>query len=141
MESAAFILYVSDQQQSTEFYEKTLGIAPSLNVPGMTEFSFSETVKLGLMPESGIAKIIVPKMPHPRIGNGIPRCELYLKVNNPKEYLERGIHMGGKIINAMQSRDWGDTVGYISDLDGNILAFATKTNLPSGRQAVKQKKQ
>lgn len=67
-----FILYVSDQIRSRDFYEKILGIKPSLDVPGMTEFMMSEQCKLGIMPEKGIAKILTDKVPHPEKGNGIP---------------------------------------------------------------------
>jgi predicted enzyme related to lactoylglutathione lyase len=126
METIEFILYVADQARSTEFYEKLLKISPSLNVPGMTEFNLSETVKLGLMPESGISNIICPAMPHPKTANGIPRCELYLKVPNPADFIERAIQLGGKKISEQQERNWGDTVGYIADLDGHVIAFATK---------------
>lgn len=124
MDAIECILYVSDQGRSTEFYENLIKISPSLNVPGMTEFTISETVKLGLMPESGIAKIICPAMAHPKIANNIPRCELYLKVPDPVEYLERGIQLGGKNISGLQARDWGDTVAYLADLDGHVIAFA-----------------
>ncbi len=119
-----FIIYVSDQVNSKDFYERLLKMKPYLNVPGMTEFKLAENVKLGLMPENGIAKIISDKLPHPKNGNGIPRCELYLKVNNPLEYIKRGIELGGKEISKFQDRDWGDKVGYISDFDGNTIAFA-----------------
>jgi len=124
MNEIEFILYVSDQMKSKIFYEELLQIAPSLNVPGMTEFKLSENVKLGLMPENGIAKIISNMLPHPKKGNGIPRCELYLKIKDPKEYIKRGIELGGKEISNLQNRAWGDKVGYISDLDGHIIAFA-----------------
>ncbi len=123
MKEIEFILYVSDQEKSTAFYEQLLRKKPSLNVPGMTEFELTNFVKLGLMPEDGIAKIIKDKMPHPNQGNGIPRCELYLKVNNVVEYMAMGIQLGGKEIDEFKSRDWGDKVGYISDLDGHIIAF------------------
>jgi len=126
MNEIEFILYVSNQEKSSSFYEKLLNIKPSLNVPGMTEFELLENVKLGLMPENGIAKIISEELPHPKNGNGIPRCEIYLKVKNPIEYFKRGIELGGKEISEFQNRDWGDKVGYISDLDGNIIAFAQK---------------
>ncbi|NOQ71799.1 MAG: lactoylglutathione lyase [Crocinitomix sp.] len=121
-----FILYVSDQGKSTEFYKKLLQLNPCLNVPGMTEFKINEFTKLGLMPEKGISKIISPIMPNPEEGNGIPRCELYLKVQNSIEYLNRGIELGAKIISKSKDRDWGDTVGYIADIDGHIIAFAEK---------------
>ena len=127
METIEFILYVADQTRSAEFYEGLLKTSPSLNVPGMTEFNLSETVKLGLMPESGISNIICPALPHPKTANGIPRCELYLKVKNPAEYIQRAIQLGGKNISGLQARDWGDTVGYLADLDGHIIAFAKTT--------------
>ncbi len=126
MNEIEFIIYVSNQDRSKDFYERLLNIKPSLNVPGMTEFKLSENVKLGLMPENGISKIISNKLPHPQKGNGIPRCELYLKVENPNEYIKRGIESGGNEISKLQDRDWGDKVGYISDLDGHIIAFAQK---------------
>lgn len=126
MNEFEFIIYVEDQQKSTRFYENVLQIKPSLNVPGMTEFKLADNLKLGIMPENGIAKIITTHLPHPNKGNGIPRCELYLKVKNPDEYIARGIELGGIFISEFQHRDWGDNVGYIADLDGHILAFAEK---------------
>ncbi len=118
------IIYVANQRRSTEFYEQLFLIKPSLNVPGMTEFEICNNIKLGLMPEDGIAKILTPKLPNPKKGSGIPRCELYIKVDNPKEYIDRAIKLGGKLISPIKKRDWGDEVGYISDLDAHILAFA-----------------
>lgn len=118
------ILYVADQQRSRIFYEKILFQKPTLDVPGMTEFQLTENFKLGLMPEKGIAKIITPHTPHPESGNGIPRCELYLIVDNPAETLELAVKAGAKKISKAETRDWGDTVAYCADLDGHIIAFA-----------------
>jgi hypothetical protein len=47
------ILYVNDQAHSADFYARVLACAPSLNVPGMTEFTLSANCVLGLMPEAG----------------------------------------------------------------------------------------
>jgi len=122
-----FILYVSDQEKSKAFYSKTLGMEPKLHVPGMTEFLLSKNVKLGLMPEQGINKILAGKTPHPKEGNGIPRCELYLKVNLINDFTERALAAGANMINESAPRDWGDTVAYLSDPDGHIIAFAQTT--------------
>jgi hypothetical protein len=124
MQEFEFIIYVSDQEKSTWFYQNLLQIEPCLNVPGMTEFALSDSVKLGLMPEDRIAKILSDKMPHPKLGHGIPRCELYLRVENAEEYLKRGIDLGAIEVSELQLRDWGENVGYISDLDGHVIAFA-----------------
>jgi len=118
------ILYVADQTKSTEFYSKILGRAPVLNVPGMTEFMLNEHTKLGLMPEKGIEKIICPVMTQPLKGSGIPRCELYLIVDDPSYSMENAISAGAIEISKASMRDWGDEVAYCADTDGNIIAFA-----------------
>lgn len=119
------ILYVSDQNRSRDFYSAILQKPPNLDVGGMTEFTLSDNLKLGLMPEGGIAKILSDKTPPPSSGNGIPRCELYLKVANPDDVYRLAVSLGAKEISAVTHRDWGDTVGYVSDFDGHILAFAS----------------
>lgn len=118
------VLYVADQQKSTVFYETILNQKPVLNVPGMTEFMINDSVKLGLMLENGIAKIICPTTKHPSSGNGIPRCEIYLIVENPEQSLEIAVKAGAIEMSKASQRDWGDVVGYCSDLDGHIIAFA-----------------
>ncbi|UGS24258.1 VOC family protein [Flavobacterium channae] len=122
-----FILYVSDQQKSREFYQILLEQKPCLDVPGMTEFTINEFVKIGLMPNDGIAKIITPKLPHPNSGNGIPRCELYLQVENIETLFELAKKAGAIEISPIALRDWGDYVGYLSDYDGHVIALASKS--------------
>lgn len=121
------ILYVSDQKLSTSFYSHVLNREPILDVPGMTEFELSPDCILGLMPESGIAKIISPPMPHPASGSGIPRCELYLYVDNVEEACNTALKHGAQIISPKAPRNWGDTACYLSDPDGHVVAFAEKS--------------
>ncbi|MCK9616884.1 MAG: VOC family protein [Lentimicrobiaceae bacterium] len=123
-----FILYVKNQQLSKDFYQKLLSASPVLDVPGMTEFLLEKNVKLGLMPEDGIQKILANRVPHPKTGNGIPRCELYLYVSDPGTYFNKAIQLGATVISELSPRDWGDEVAYCADTDGNILAFAKKIN-------------
>jgi hypothetical protein len=128
MNNLLTILYVADQKLSDQFYEIVLQVLPTLNVSGMTEFTLFENCKLGLMPEDGIAKIITPQAPHPKTGSQIPRCEIYLRVENSQLYIERALENGAKDISPFQLRDWGENVGYVADLDGHILAFAEINN-------------
>ncbi len=73
-------------------------------VPGMTEFIISENLKLGLMPEVGIAKILFEKTPHPSTGNGIPRCELYIYTNEISTVFQRAKYAGAIEISSIQKR-------------------------------------
>lgn len=120
------ILYVSNQEKSKLFYSAILKQAPSLDVPGMTEFVLAGNLKLGLMPNHGIAKIITPAMSHPSSGSGIPRCELYLLVDDLESVFQVAIANGAKEVSKISDRDWGDRVGYVADFDGHIIAFAEK---------------
>lgn len=120
------ILYCKDQQKSRDFYTKILNLSPTLDVPGMTEFQLTPELKLGLMPENGIAKILGNKTPHPSTGNGIPRCELYIYVNDVENSFNQSLKFGANKVSHPQHRDWGDTVAYVSDIDGHIVAFAKK---------------
>jgi uncharacterized glyoxalase superfamily protein PhnB len=121
---AFFVLYVSDQEKSAEFYQSVLGQKPELNVPGMTEFKLSESSSLGLMPSKSIKKLLGDKLPDPSKAKGIPRAELYLTVDNPNEYHQRALKAGATELSELKPRTWGDKTAYSMDPDGHIIAFA-----------------
>lgn len=121
-----FIIYVEDQHRSRNFYEKILEMKPALDVPGMTEFLLNENAKLGIMPCSGIAKILGEKLPNPSLATGIPKCELYLYVDNIDSRFKIALEAGAKLVSKIEKRNWGDKVCYFSDDDGNVIAFAEK---------------
>ncbi|GAB4293494.1 MAG: hypothetical protein Kow0090_07820 [Myxococcota bacterium] len=124
MGKTLFIIYVANQERSRNFYKSILNKEPVLDVPGMTEFKLSESASLGIMPEKGAEKLLGDSLPSPASGNGIPRCELYLFVEDPAEAYEQAIRAAGKEISAPKKRDWGDLVSYAADPDGHIVAFA-----------------
>jgi catechol 2,3-dioxygenase-like lactoylglutathione lyase family enzyme len=124
MIKAHFILYVQDQARSTRFYSRTLGLEPSLNVPGMTEFVLSKDCILGLMPQAGIRKLLGERLPDPSAGDGIPRAELYLLVEQPQAYHQRALASGGTELSAFAPRNWGHSAAYSLAPDGHVLAFA-----------------
>jgi predicted enzyme related to lactoylglutathione lyase len=126
MKEIEFILYVANQERSTTFYHHLLKLVPITNVEGLTEFQLMPEVKLGLMPVKNVAKVLKSKMPYPSEGDGIPRCELYLKVPSAEKFLQRAIELGGELISEIEPRDWGDSVGYLADLDGHIIAIAER---------------
>lgn len=126
---AHFILYVADQARSTAFYAATLAVAPTLDVPGMTELTLSDTCILGLMPESGIRRLLGPALPDPSAAQGTPRAELYLRVDDPAAYHGRALAAGARELSGLEPRSWGDVVAYSLDPDGHVLAFA-KEMLP-----------
>lgn len=122
---AHFILYVADQQRSTAFYSLVLGDTPTLDVPGMTEFSLGPMTVLGLMPEAGIVRLLGEAITNPSLARGIPRSELYLVVEDATALHARAIAAGARELSPLTLRDWGHSVAYSLDLDGHVLAFAS----------------
>lgn len=124
MHTAHFILYVADQDASTEFYREVLQLAPRLHVPGMTEFELPGGAVLGLMPEAGIKRLLGDTLPDPSRAAGVPRAELYLVVDDPEAAHRRALKAGARELSAVTPRDWGHVAGYSLDADGHVLAFA-----------------
>jgi len=123
---AHFILYVNDQARSAAFYRSVLDQEPTLDVDGMTEFILNDGVVLGLMPETGIRRLLGDAIADPAWGQGIPRAEIYLLVDDPQSYYERALTEGANSLSPLALRDWGDHVAYCEDFDGHILAFAKR---------------
>jgi catechol 2,3-dioxygenase-like lactoylglutathione lyase family enzyme len=119
-----FILYVADQARSTAFYEALLGMPPSLNVPGMTEFELGNDVVLGVMPETGIGRLLGVAVAAPVAEADAVRGEIYLVVEDPADYHARALSLGARELSALVPRDWGHDVAYSADPDGYVLAFA-----------------
>lgn len=119
-----FILYVQDQHRATVFWSAALDLAPILDEPGMTEFELDGVV-LGLMPEDN-ARRLLRHAPDPSLGSGVPRAEIYLRVEDVEACFERALAAGAQELAPPLLRAWGDVVGYCLDPDGHVLAFATR---------------
>jgi catechol 2,3-dioxygenase-like lactoylglutathione lyase family enzyme len=121
---ANIILYVDDQERSKRFYVGTLGFAPILDVPGMTEFTIGTDLVLGLMPAAGIVRLLGDAIRDPRDAGGIPRAELYLIVPDAAGMHAAALAAGARELSPVTVRDWGHRAGYVADPDGHVVAFA-----------------
>ena len=122
--AAHLILYVADQQRSTEFYSRVLELKPRLNVPGMTEFEIGQFTVLGLMPYTSVERLF--DIDRSKLESGDkPKAELYLLVDEPDAYHQRALDHGAKELSSIKDRDWGHVAAYSIDKDGNVIAFAS----------------
>ncbi|MEQ1919200.1 MAG: VOC family protein [Elusimicrobiota bacterium] len=121
---AHFILYVSDQKRSAQFYTRVLGQKPRLDVPGMTEFELTTSAVLGLMPTTGIKRLLGDALPDPNGAKGVPRAEVYLLVTDPGASHRLALENGARELSPLSARGWGHEAAYSLDLDGHVLAFA-----------------
>lgn len=124
--AAHFILYVADPPRARDFYAAALNRPPRLDVPGMTEFELpGSNAVLGLMPETGIKRLLGSTLPDPARAAGVPRAELYLLLNeDPAPWLARALAAGARELSPLQARNWGHQAAYVLDPDGHVLALA-----------------
>lgn len=106
------------------FYARVLGLEPSLDVSGMTEFVLPGGTILGLAPEGDIEKLFGPSVPSPSRARGVPRAELYLVVSDPQAFHARALASGAREISPLLPRYWGHLAAYSLDPDGHVLVFA-----------------
>ena len=118
------ILYVADQARARAFYATVLEVEPTLDVPGMTEFPLPGGARLGLMPEAGIKTLLGEALPDPAGAAGVPRAELYLRVEDPAALHARALSAGARELSGLEARPWGDEVAYSLDPDAHVLALA-----------------
>ena len=128
---AHLILYVADQDAAAAFWGAVLDRPPRLHVPGMTEFALAPDAVLGLMPEAGIRRLLGPGLPDPAAARGMPRCEVYLVVDDPAGHHARALAAGARELSPLADRDWGDAVAYSLDPDGHVVAFAGPARGPA----------
>jgi len=126
MKEIYFLLYVSDQRSSADFYKKVLELDPIVDVAGITEFRLREGTVLAVMPMESASRLIgaehfqAPDTPRS------PKAEVYLVLDDPAAFHQRALDFGGTELSPMQVRNWGHRAAYSMDPDGHVLAFAEK---------------
>lgn len=90
----------------------------------MTEFELTDTAILGLMPITGITRLLGSALAAGEAPAGLLRAELYLLVTDPAADHRRALDAGARNLSDLAPRDWGDVAAYCLDPDGHVLAFA-----------------
>lgn len=120
------ILYVSDVTKSIEFYEAAFGFQRKFITPendygelltGETTISF---VSLDLANSNLKNGFIASKQADKPFG-----IELALITDNVQKIIDKAIELGAIVTEQPIQKPWGQTVGYIRDIDGFLLEICT----------------
>ncbi len=120
------ILYVSDVTKSIEFYESAFGFQRKFITPendyaelltGETTISFASLELANSNLKNGF---MVSKQADKPFG-----IELALVTENVQEIISVAIQLGAIIVENPIHKPWGQTVGYIRDIDGFLLEICT----------------
>ena len=123
------ILYVSDVTKSVEFYESAFGFSRKFITPendyaelltGETTISFVSKELANSNLKNGF---IMSKQADKPFG-----IELALVTENVQEIIDKAIKCGAIIEENPIEKPWGQTVGYIRDIDGFLLEICTPIN-------------
>jgi len=121
------ILYVSNVTKSIEFYEKAFGFERKFITPendygelltGETTISFASKELANSNLKNGFIESSQKEKPF-----GI---ELALVTDNVHEIITEAIKLGGIMVEQPIQKPWGQTVGYIRDIDGFLLEVCTQ---------------
>lgn len=123
------ILYVSDVSKSIEFYENSFGFNRKFITPendygeletGQTTISFVSLELANLNLKNGFLGSKQADKPF-----GI---ELALVTDNVQEIIDKALELGAIVVEHPIQKPWGQTVGYITDIDGFLLEICTPIN-------------
>ena len=118
------ILYVEDVPRSVQFYKEAFGIETKMITPekDYAELQTGETT-LAMVDkkyiQSQLPEIIFPKE------TTVHRSEITLVSNDIHQDLDNAISAGAKLIKAVASKPWGQQLGYLQDIDGNLIELCT----------------
>jgi catechol 2,3-dioxygenase-like lactoylglutathione lyase family enzyme len=119
------ILAVRELEPAARFYREALGAALTVSAPSYRELTLPQELRLGLYERQGFARNLgcAPSLPEQ---GAISGAELYFYVDDPAAMLGRALALGARLLSEVAPREWGDLVGYCSDPDGNVVAFARR---------------
>ena len=117
------ILYVEDVTRSIEFYERAFGLERKMIheagdygelATGATTLAFSSR---GLMKELG---------KNPDIADvNTPVFEIAFEADDVPRSLEKARQAGATIIQDVSEMPWGQTISYVSDMDGYLIEICS----------------
>jgi catechol 2,3-dioxygenase-like lactoylglutathione lyase family enzyme len=123
---AYIILYVSDVTKSVEFYEAALGFSRKFVTP---ENDYAE-----LFSGEITISFVSLELANSNLGKGFLTSkqvdkpfgiELAFITENVQEIIDRALDYGAIIEEKPVEKPWGQTVGYIRDIDGFLLEICT----------------
>jgi catechol 2,3-dioxygenase-like lactoylglutathione lyase family enzyme len=117
------ILAVEDVPRARGLYDAAFGWPTDVDLPVYVEYVLPGDQRIGLYARRGFARN-TGVVPVATPTGAIAPTELYLRVDDLEEAAGRLAAAGARLLSPAAPRDWGDTVAYFADLDGNVLAIA-----------------
>lgn len=117
------VLACDDVARLKAFYVGVFGWRATVDLPVYVELEVPTGLRVGLYAREGFARN-TGEAPAPRPTSGTTASELYLRVDDVPEALDRLVAAGGRLLSPVEARPWGDDAGYVADPEGNVVAVS-----------------
>ncbi|MBS0925006.1 VOC family protein [Providencia sp. JGM181] len=117
------ILYVENVEKTLDFYQQAFGFKKSFLHEsgdygeldtGSTTISFSSLALMNQLGKGAVA-------PNPYA----PVFELAFETDNVQNALAQAVKVGAELVQDAQEMPWGQTIGYVHDLNGFLIEICT----------------
>jgi len=118
------ILAVRDVDRAAIFYTRAFGWPIEVEVPVYVQFALPDGRSIGVYERNsfGVNTGEVPDLPP---AGALSGTELYFRTDDLDGAMARLEAAGARKLSGARARDWGDTVAYFADPDGNVIAVAS----------------
>jgi lactoylglutathione lyase len=128
---AATVLYVEDVGRALAFYE-ALGFRRRFTDDrGLYADLDTGASTLALTARKSAAHESSPRAESPLAGPPAP-VEIAIEVEDVAGAVERAVELGGALVRAPEMKYWGQTIGFVRDLDGHVIQFCSPLPAPFG---------
>ncbi|CAG9428957.1 MULTISPECIES: VOC family protein [Providencia] len=117
------ILYVENVEKTLDFYQRAFGFKKSFLHEsgdygeldtGSTTISFSSLALMNQLGKGAVA-------PNP----SAPVFELAFETDDVPKALHQAVNAGAELVQDAQDMPWGQTIGYVHDLNGFLIEICT----------------
>lgn len=126
------ILYVPDVEKAIAFYEQAFGLQRSF-VADTQEYGElnTGTARLAFSQNEFAKSLTSVPFETAQLGKSAPPIELGIVTNDVEALYQRAIQAGATPIKEPQQKPWGQTVGYVRDLNGFLVEICTEVEAPA----------
>jgi lactoylglutathione lyase len=126
MRHAITIFAVDDVARAAAFYEAAVGARRRVDVGVYVELDLPDGPGVGVYQRDGFAKN-TGRPNAPCTAGSTTGTEIYFRVDDVDAAVSRALAAGAVMLSPAATRPWGETVAYVADPDGNVLAFARES--------------
>ncbi len=126
------ILYVPDVEAAIAFYEQAFGLTRSF-VTDTKEYGELDTgtTRLAFAQHKFVKGLTSVPFEAAQLDKSAPPLELGIVTNDVEALYQRAIQAGATQIKEPQQKPWGQTVGYVRDLNGFMVEICTEVKAPA----------